>query len=557
MTTSNDDSAQAPHIVLTDRTVPRRKREVATAHAGFDRLAYPGDEVMSQLWSNSNMAWTGFYLAPAPSQPNTSWMTKARTLREMGWGLAPIYVGQQASGGPGSHVLTSAQGTADAAGAVALADAADIGKNSVIYLDIETGGRLSSSHVAYVQAWIDGVRASIYRPGVYCSYLETPAQLRQNNEDVFFWVFNINKFSSGQALIGDGEFRTPAVTDSGCTFATAWQFIQNATNVRFPRGDGTSGTLGPVDLDSAVVLDPSQPEGTTVVPSGGATGTLPTITGPATISRGGPAPTFDLGPAPDSRSIFYAVEVSTDNALFDSASHSLEDGYYASWTDSPFLSVNPYQLPDAVWQQLSIAPRLYYRAWFTSSQTEWVDAVVSTPDENAAFAPSINIVDDGSGETPTTRSILRHVPRRHPQVTGPASVEQGGKPPVFTVELPYLARSWRLELSTDSVLLGNDVIHKRADTSYWISKVLPATVSTFAPPAEQWLKFQSADRVFYAISTSPAETTVGWYAQDSSISPFLTESAPWIDIKTADRNRSSKLGATRVINRDELLWRRP
>lgn len=56
------------------------------AHAGFDRLTYPGDAVMTALYDNTNLAWTGFYLAPAPSQPYTGWMTKAQTLRDMGWG---------------------------------------------------------------------------------------------------------------------------------------------------------------------------------------------------------------------------------------------------------------------------------------------------------------------------------------------------------------------------------------------------------------------------------------------------------------------------------------
>ena len=34
-----------------------------SGHAGIDRLGYPGDDVMTDLWNNTNLAWTGFYLA--------------------------------------------------------------------------------------------------------------------------------------------------------------------------------------------------------------------------------------------------------------------------------------------------------------------------------------------------------------------------------------------------------------------------------------------------------------------------------------------------------------
>jgi hypothetical protein len=45
-------------------------------HAGFDRLTYPGDDMMQLLYDKTNLSWTGFYLAPAPSQPYAGWMTK-------------------------------------------------------------------------------------------------------------------------------------------------------------------------------------------------------------------------------------------------------------------------------------------------------------------------------------------------------------------------------------------------------------------------------------------------------------------------------------------------
>jgi hypothetical protein len=298
VTTSNTDFAQAPRITLSDQSVrdvrdgpavpqqggPQRRDEQAAMHAGFDRLGYPGDDVMTALWQGTNLAWTGFYLAPAPSQPNTSWMTKAAFLRGLGWGLAPIYVGQQWPGGPGSHVLTAAQGATDAADAVALADTAGIGEQSVIYLDIEIGGRLPAAYLDYVQAWIDGVRGTRYRPGAYCSYLDTPAQIQARNPDVFFWVFNINKYGKTQFLAADGSFQTPQVSQSGCMFATAWQYIQGASNVPVPQGDGSSRPLSPVDFDTSTVLDPSQPTSASGAAPAPAPSGVPTITGPASLT---------------------------------------------------------------------------------------------------------------------------------------------------------------------------------------------------------------------------------------------------------------------------------
>lgn len=54
---------------------------------GFDRSTYPGDTEMQGLWTNTSLAFTGFYLAPAPDHSDTSWMGKRAKLKSMGWGL--------------------------------------------------------------------------------------------------------------------------------------------------------------------------------------------------------------------------------------------------------------------------------------------------------------------------------------------------------------------------------------------------------------------------------------------------------------------------------------
>src|SRR5580698_7005276 len=97
--------------------------------AGFDRSDYPGAAVMAWLLANTNLKWCGFYLAPAPSHPDESWM-KAPDADFTGWGLAPIYLGQETTG-PGAHKVNAAQGAIDGADACKLMMTAGFGPGSV------------------------------------------------------------------------------------------------------------------------------------------------------------------------------------------------------------------------------------------------------------------------------------------------------------------------------------------------------------------------------------------------------------------------------------------
>ncbi|MFF4713283.1 glycoside hydrolase domain-containing protein [Streptomyces eurythermus] len=241
------------------------------AFAGIDRLAYPGNEFMEGLMTNTNLLWTGFYLAPAPSQGNTSWMTHLADLRSMGpgWGIAPLFVGQQHPSGPGSHILTADQGRKDALKAVELADQAgftsgmeaDLPGAPRIYLDIEIGGTLPANFVTYINAWCEVIRSdqTAYLPAVYCSFKNSAAQLLAANDDLLVWVFNINQFLGhhDQALVGPDKFLVPEPTQSGFAQATAWQWIQAFASITTTLPDGSTKTLPNWDLDSSDVPDPS------------------------------------------------------------------------------------------------------------------------------------------------------------------------------------------------------------------------------------------------------------------------------------------------------------
>jgi len=216
--------------------------------AGFDRITYPGDDTMQWLWDNTNLWWCGFYLAPAPSQKYTGWMGKWTVLRQMKWGLAPIYVGQQQKG-RGSHNPSADQGAIDGAKAFLLALQAGIPWASVLYLDIEGSPPFAPSMIDYYQAWVDAVHSYGFRSGVYCSSLFAD-QLKAADDRPIIWAARWKRVG--------GTFQDPYPDPdpalSGATSALIWQHAGEATI------QGPHGSLHRYDLDSACFHNPSFPE---------------------------------------------------------------------------------------------------------------------------------------------------------------------------------------------------------------------------------------------------------------------------------------------------------
>lgn len=214
---------------------------------GFDRSQYPGDSMMQTLRTQGHVAWTGFYLAPAPSHSDAGWMQKRAFLLSLGYGFAPVYLGQQ-QGGPGSHNLTPQQGTLDGRNAAQLAAQAGFPAHSVIYLDIETGPPLLSPFLNYYAAWVQSVINNNFTPGVYCSHA-LAAQVQAKDARPVFWVFRLSTIGGNFTA----PFPVPNPAQSGFAHATLLQYAQNC-QINF---GGTH--LTPVDLDSATVADPSRP----------------------------------------------------------------------------------------------------------------------------------------------------------------------------------------------------------------------------------------------------------------------------------------------------------
>ena len=126
--------------------------------AGFDRSEYPGAAVMKWLRANTNLVWCGYYLAPAPSHQDPSWMN-ADEADLAGWGFAPIYVGQQTTG-PGSHLVTAEQGAIDGKQTCDLMTQTGFEPGAKVWLDQEQGGPEPAAMRAYTNAWAAAVAAA-------------------------------------------------------------------------------------------------------------------------------------------------------------------------------------------------------------------------------------------------------------------------------------------------------------------------------------------------------------------------------------------------------------
>ena len=252
-------------------------------YLGFDRSGYPGDAIMQSLKASTNMTFVAVYLAPAPSHGDSAWMAHVPDLKAAGWGLLPVYVGQQTSGGPGSHSLTAAQGTTDAADVAALAQTAGLDANSVVYLDIEQGGTMGPDLAAYVGGWIAGMTTTSFRAGVYCSFSNTAGQVA-GIQRVPTWVFHPT--DSGPTTIDLSQEAAPDPGNSGFSGAIAWQYRMSLTgsiDLTWTDSSGAAQSLTTVDLDSSLFPDPAHPDAPTPTLTGGpnsaATGDTITLTG--------------------------------------------------------------------------------------------------------------------------------------------------------------------------------------------------------------------------------------------------------------------------------------
>ena len=217
---------------------------------GFDASEFPGNAEMAWLKSHTNLVWCGYYL-PAPSHQSRSWMGQRPALRSAGWGLAPVYVGQQI-GGPGRHNVNGPQGAIDGRDAASLLSQDGFALGTCVDLDLEDGPPLTPPRTDYVAGWASAVSAGGFKAGVYCLHAFA-ADVHELLPDARVWAYKVD--TTARHPFPGTNFPDLHPAGSGYPGAFIWQLGQNC-QLSLPSAPSNSLL---VDLSSAITIDPGAP----------------------------------------------------------------------------------------------------------------------------------------------------------------------------------------------------------------------------------------------------------------------------------------------------------
>jgi hypothetical protein len=221
------------------RTIASGADSPAPGFVGFDRNAYPGDGALAIL--RKNFAFASYWLSPPPGEKVNTWRGKRELLRSHGFGFLVLY------SGPESRRLKTVaaaeqKGEADARDAAISAHTEGFAAQTLIFLDIEEGGRLPETYHAYLRAWSDELTRRGFRAGVYCSGMAasegsgvtiiTADDIRANigSRDMAYWVYN----DACPPAPGCGISRNiPKPSAGGVPYAEVWQVSQSPRRKEF------------------------------------------------------------------------------------------------------------------------------------------------------------------------------------------------------------------------------------------------------------------------------------------------------------------------------------
>ena len=248
--------------------------QAQSSFLGFDRNDYPGDLKLKIL--RQTFAYTGYWLNNPPAATSNSWIGKRATLESAGFGFLVLFNGRLYK-----QLKHNSAGLAQTDGQAAVSAAKREGfpARTIIFLDIEEGGRMLPEQKTYIYGWVDAVNAAGFRAGIYCSGIParedkdtsiiTAEDIRANAQgrNIAFWVTNDSCPPSPGCAIS----KAPAPGESGVSFADVWQFAQsprrrdfaamcrnyNPDSNCYPPGIDPATHLH-VDVNTATSADPSQ-----------------------------------------------------------------------------------------------------------------------------------------------------------------------------------------------------------------------------------------------------------------------------------------------------------
>jgi Domain of unknown function (DUF1906) len=211
---------------------PQKSGTTANSYFGFDMNTYPGDDALPLL--KQTFSFASYWLSAPPGEKINSWTGKRKTLQQQGFGFIVLF-NARASREMKSMQIARAKADQDAQRSATLAKQEGFPTGTVIFLDVEEGGRLSEAYQSYVQTWFETVAATGFRPGVYCSGIPIDEgngvhtttvqdiQAHASAKKIVFWVFNdVCPPSPGCTF----PKISPSPSASGADFAAVWQYAQ-------------------------------------------------------------------------------------------------------------------------------------------------------------------------------------------------------------------------------------------------------------------------------------------------------------------------------------------
>src|SRR5712664_3233905 len=178
---------------------PRPQTSAQQAYLGFDRNDYPGGAALPIL--RKSFSFTGYWLSPPPGGKSNSWSGKRELLRSRGFGFALLFAGPS-SGQLRDAPYTLKRVAEDTQAAAAAARRDGFPSGSIIFLDVEEGGRLPSTYFTYLKLWASELSRHGFRAGIYCSSipidegegltLVTCEFIRKEigSTELVYWVYN-------------------------------------------------------------------------------------------------------------------------------------------------------------------------------------------------------------------------------------------------------------------------------------------------------------------------------------------------------------------------------
>ena len=202
-------------------------------YLGFDLNIYPGDDAMPIL--RKTFSFTSYWLGPPPGEKRSTWQGKRELLASQGFGFVVLFNGRD-SRKLRNSMDARQRGFADAQAAARLARQEGFAKNTVIFLDIEEGGRLPAPYHDYLRAWSEELSQSGFKAGVYCSAMPsdegggvkiTTAQDIQahiGSRPMVFWIYNDACPPAPGCVFPETP---PAPETGGFPGAVVWQYAQS------------------------------------------------------------------------------------------------------------------------------------------------------------------------------------------------------------------------------------------------------------------------------------------------------------------------------------------